>query len=323
MKIAIIGSIHQSGLNILKENNFDILEIVNLEINSLKKELEEVDGIVLRTAELKENVLSKCKNLKIIARHGVGYDNVDINFLNKNNIALGITGTSNAVSVAEHVMTMFLYLTKKINISDSLVKKGDFIKKNTLPSFFELYNKNILILGFGRIGRELAKRCLSFDTKVYVFDPFIDNEIIKQHNCIPIESKEEGIRVADYISIHMPLNEKTKNFISYDEFKISKNNLILVNTARGGIINEEALFQALKNKSILGAGLDVFENEPPIKNHPLLSLNNILLTPHNAALTLECRTRMSIEACENIVYFLNKNRKLNEKNIVNSNLIKS
>ena len=323
MKIAIIGSIHQSGLNILKENNFDILEIVNLEINSLKKELEEVDGIVLRTAELKENVLSKCKNLKIIARHGVGYDNVDIKFLNKNNIALGITGTSNAVSVAEHVMTMFLYLTKKINISDSLVKKGDFIKKNTLPSFFELYNKNILILGFGRIGRELAKRCLSFDTKVYVFDPFIDNEIIKQHNCIPIESKEEGIRVADYISIHMPLNEKTKNFISYDEFKISKNNLILVNTARGGIINEEALFQALKNKSILGAGLDVFENEPPIKNHPLLSLNNILLTPHNAALTLECRTRMSIEACENIIYFLNKNRKLNEKNIVNSNLIKS
>ena len=323
MKIAIIGSIHQSGLNILKENNFDILEIVNLEINSLKKELEEVDGIVLRTAELKENVLSKCKNLKIIARHGVGYDNVDIKFLNKNNIALGITGTSNEVSVAEHVMTMFLYLAKKINISDSLVKKGDFIKKNTLPSFFELYNKNILILGFGRIGRELAKRCLSFDTKVYVFDPFIDNEIIKQHNCIPIESKEEGIRVADYISIHMPLNEKTKNFISYDEFKISKNNLILVNTARGGIINEEALFQALKNKSILGAGLDVFENEPPIKNHPLLSLNNILLTPHNAALTLECRTRMSIEACENIVYFLNKNRKLNEKNIVNSNLIKS
>tara|TARA_Y100000996_G_scaffold408214_1_gene386927 strand:- start:57 stop:1028 length:972 start_codon:yes stop_codon:yes gene_type:complete len=323
MKIAIIGSIHQSGLNILKENNFDILEIVNLEINSLKKELQEVDGIVLRTAELKENVLSKCKNLKIIARHGVGYDNVDIKFLNKNNIALGITGTSNAVSVAEHVMTMFLYLAKKINISDSLVKKGDFIKKNTLPSFFELYNKNILILGFGRIGRELAKRCLSFDTKVYVFDPFIDNEIIKQHNCIPIESKEEGIRVADYISIHMPLNEKTKNFISYDEFKISKNNLILVNTARGGIINEEALFQALKNKSILGAGLDVFENEPPIKNHPLLSLNNILLTPHNAALTLECRTRMSIEACENIVYFLNKNRKLNEKNIVNSNLIKS
>ena len=136
MKIAIIGSIHQSGLNILKENNFDILEIVNLEINSLKKELEEVDGIVLRTAELKENVLSKCKNLKIIARHGVGYDNVDIKFLNKNNIALGITGTSNAVSVAEHVMTMFLYLAKKINISDSLVKKGDFIKKNTLPSFF-------------------------------------------------------------------------------------------------------------------------------------------------------------------------------------------
>ena len=117
MKIAIVGSIHQSGLNILKENNFDIVEITNFEINSLKKELEEVDGIVLRTAQLKENELSECKNLKIISRHGVGYDNVDIEYLNKNKIAFGITSTSNAVSVAEHVMTMFLYLTKKINVS--------------------------------------------------------------------------------------------------------------------------------------------------------------------------------------------------------------
>ena len=139
MKIAIVGSIHQSGLNILKENNFDIVEIVNFEINSLKKELEEVDGIVLRTAQLKENELSKCKNLKIISRHGVGYDNVDIEYLNKNKIALGITSTSNAVSVAEHVMTMFLYLSKKINVSDKLTKDGNFEKKAELPEFFEIY----------------------------------------------------------------------------------------------------------------------------------------------------------------------------------------
>tara|TARA_B100000427_G_scaffold319500_1_gene317791 strand:+ start:2503 stop:3474 length:972 start_codon:yes stop_codon:yes gene_type:complete len=316
MKIAIVGSIHQSGLNILKENNFDIVEIVNFEINSLKKELEEVDGIVLRTAQLKENELSKCKNLKIISRHGVGYDNVDIEYLNKNKIALGITSTSNAVSVAEHVMTMFLYLSKKINVSDKLTKDGNFEKKAELPEFFEIYKKNVFILGFGRIGQALAKRCLGFESNVYVYDPYIDEKIIKEKNCYPINFNE-GIKIADYISFHLPLNKQTKNLFSYDEFKKCKNNLIIVNTSRGGIVNEKALYESLREKKILGAGLDVFETEPPEKNHLLYSLENILLTPHNSALTLECRKRMSIETCQNIIYYLTKDKKINKNNLVN------
>ena len=151
MKIAIMGSIHQDGIDKIKDNNFDYFEVTNFETNPLINELKDVDAIVLRTAELKENVLSHCKKLKIIARHGVGYDNVDTKYLDKNKIALGITGTANAVSVAEHVMTMFLYLTKKINNSDLATKRGNFNERNTLPEFFELYKKNILILGFGRI----------------------------------------------------------------------------------------------------------------------------------------------------------------------------
>ena len=180
MKIAIMGSIHQDGIDKIKDNSFDYFEITNFETNSLINELGDVDAIVLRTAELKENVLSHCKKLKIIARHGVGYDNVDSKYLDENKIALGITGTANAVSVAEHVMTMFLYLTKKINNSDLATKRGNFNERNTLPEFFELYKKNILILGFGRIGQELAKRCIGFDTKIYIFDPFVDKKLLKK-----------------------------------------------------------------------------------------------------------------------------------------------
>ena len=321
MKIALIGKIHEDGLKILEKEKANILEINNLDENSLIEKLKDIDGIVLRTAKLNSKVLSECSKLKIIVRHGVGYDNVDLKYLNNNNIALGITSTSNAVSVAEHVLTLFLYLTKNLHLSDQLTRNGKFQDKLNLPNFFELYKKNILILGFGRIGQEVAKRCLGFESKVYVYDPFVDNQYIINNNCIPIE-KKEGYKIADYITIHLPLNEKTKNLISLEEFTLFKKNLILVNTARGGIINEKELFNALKEKKIAGAGLDVFENEPPPKNHPLFNLDNIVLSPHNAALTLECRKRMAIESCETVIYFLNKNKKLNDNNIVNKDFIK-
>ena len=321
MKIALIGKIHEDGLKILEKEKANILEINNLDEISLIEKLKDIDGIVLRTAKLNSKVLSECLKLKIIVRHGVGYDNVDLKYLNNNNIALGITSTSNAVSVAEHVLTLFLYLTKNLHLSDQLTRNGKFQDKFNLPNFFELYKKNILILGFGRIGQEVAKRCLGFESNVYVYDPFVDNQYIINNNCIPVE-KQEGYKIADYITIHLPLNEKTKNLISLEEFTLFKKNLILVNTARGGIINEKELFNALKEKKIAGAGLDVFENEPPPKNHPLFNLDNIVLSPHNAALTLECRKRMAIESCETVMYFLNKNKKLNYNNIVNKEFVK-
>jgi len=316
MKIAIMGKIHSDGLEILKKNNLENFEINDFEENFLINKLCDVDGIVIRTANLTSNILSKCENLKIVSRHGVGYDNVDSNYLTKNGIPLAITGTSNAVSVAEHVMTMFLYLTKNIHLSNNLVKSGNFKKKSELPDFFELYRKKILILGFGRIGQELAKRCLGFDMEVYIYDPFVSKNTIIEKNCFPID-KKEGLEIADYISIHMPLNNNTKNFLSFTEFDLVKKNLIVVNTARGGIINEEALLEAIKKNKIKGAGLDVFENEPPIQKHPFFEQENILLTPHNAALTLECRKRMSVESCTNVINYLLNKKKLNKTNIVN------
>jgi len=316
MKIGIIGEIHNDGWDILRKNNYECFQLPNIEEKTLINDLQDVDGILLRTANLHNGILNHCKKLKIISRHGVGYDNLDVSFLNKNNIALTITSTSNAVSVAEHVLTFFLILTKKIHLSDKLTKEGKFKQKSTLPNFFELFKKNIMIFGFGRIGQAVAKRCLGFDCNVYVHDPFVPNEKIKELNCNPID-KNEGLKLADYISLHLPLNNDTKNFISKEEISLLKSNAIIVNTSRGGIVNEKDLFDALKNHNILGAGLDVFEIEPPDAKHPLFELDNILLTPHNAALTLECRKRMAVEAADNIVNYLSKNKDLNYNNFVN------
>ena len=316
MKVAVLGKVDQKGLSFLKENEFKVIEIENFEIQYLKEQLKDVDGILLRTTKLDKEILEHCDNLKIISRHGVGYDNVDLDFLNENKIALCITSTSNAVSVAEHVLSFFIYLTKNLSLSDSLVKEGNFEKRSQLPNFFELYKKKVLIIGFGRIGKEVAKRCLGFDMEVYVYDPFLDNEIIIRNQCIPIE-KNQGLAIADFITIHLPLNRDTKNFISQTELNLMRKNSILVNTSRGGIVNENDLCIALDSKKIQGAGMDVFVSEPPESNHPFFKLDNILLTPHNAALTLECRERMSLEASQNIVFFLNNMSELNVENLVN------
>ena len=316
MKIAVMGEIHPDGWKIFEENNLESFELLNFEENNLKKELSEVDAILLRTARLSNDVLSYCNKLKIVSRHGVGYDNVNVDYLNKKNIALGITSTSNAVSVAEHVLTSFLYLSKNIHLSDKLTREGKFNDKSSLPNFFELYQKNIVIFGFGRIGKAVAKRCLGFEANVYVYDPFVSKDVVEENNCKVVD-KINGLKIADYISIHLPLNSETKNFIDEQELSIMKETAIVVNTARGGIINEASLVNALQNKKILGAGLDVFEKEPPDENHPLFNLDNVILSPHNAALTIECRKRMAVESAENIAFFLIDNKKLNLNNIVN------
>ena len=152
--------------------------------------------------------------------------------------------------------------------------------------------------------------------EVLVYDPFVNNQKIVSSNCKPI-NKIEGFKIADYISIHLPLNKNTENLISYETFKLFKKNLILINTARGGIVNENALYDALKSNKILGAGIDVFTREPPPQNHKLFNLQNIILTPHNSALTLECRKRMSIESCTNVFNYIHDQNNLNKSNIVN------
>jgi len=213
-------------------------------------------------------------------------------------------------------VAFFVQLTKNIHVYDELTRKGKLQEKGNLPSFFELYQKNVLILGFGRIGQAVAKRCLGFEMNVYVYDPYVSKDTIEKMGCHSI-SIEDSLKLADFVSVHLPLNDETKNFINAKNLQEMKDSCVIVNTARGGIINEQDLYHVLKDKKLRAAGLDVYEQEPPPSDHPLFNLSNVLLTPHNAALTLECRMRMAVEVCETVSFYLKNKEKLNHQNIIN------
>ena len=309
-KIAIIEKIDEDGLALLDKNpNFEYELIENLNKDNLIKELPKFDAVTLRVAKLDKDILQHCKRLKVISRHGVGIDNVDLNYIKNNNIALLITATANSLAVAEHVMYMMLSLSKGVVSYDLSVREGNFKNNINKIETFELYNKEILIAGFGRIGKNLIKRCLGFEMKVNVFDPFVEEKIIKSFGGNKVNNLKNSIISADFVSIHMPLNEKTKNLIDIGVLKSMKKNAIIINTARGGIINEEDLDSALNSKLIFAAGLDVFEKEPPDINNPLLKNKKVLLSPHSATFTKECKSRMSIETVQNIIDFFEKKTK--------------
>ena len=182
-------------------------------------------------------------------------------------------------------------------------QKGNFKKNAHAIETLEMYNKVIFIVGFGRIGQTLIKRCIGFDMKVNVFDPFVDKKIIEQFGGKKIESLEDGLKNCDYLSLHVPLTNNTKNLINYTKLRLMKKNSIVINTARGGIINELDLNKALEENIIFGAGLDVFNEEPINLNNSLLNNDKVLLSPHSATFTNECKSRMSIEATKNIIDF--------------------
>ena len=314
-KILVIQPIHDAGIELLKNNSdyeFEIVENVNPEF--LKSKIKDCDGISIRTAKLTSDVIEVADKLKIISRHGVGYDNIDLKSSKQKNLTLAITATANAVAVAEHVMFMLLNISKRKNMYDSTVKEGKFNDRNKLPKTVELWNKNILIAGFGRIGQALIKRCLGFEMKVFVYDPFVSKDIIEKLGGIKVDSMEEVCKDMDAISLHIPLNDKTKNIINYDLLKNMKRNCIIINAARGGIVNEMDLDKALKENLIFGAGLDVFEIEPPEANNPLLKNDKVFLSPHTAAFTEECMTRMGKETVQNIIDFFDK--KLEKSKII-------
>ena len=307
-KIAVIEQIHEDGLEILdKSSKYEYELITNVSEENLIKKLPEFDGCTLRVSKLNENILKHCPNLKVISRHGVGYDNVDLPFIKKRNISLLITATANAVAVAEHVIYMMLSISKSINRYDQEVRSGYFKKNASAIETLELFKKEILIVGFGRIGKSLIKRCLGFEMKVNIFDPFVSKEVISQFGGNKIDNFDEGLKKCDYLSLHIPLTEKTKNMINISKLKIMKKNSIIINTSRGGIINELDLNKALNENIIFGAGLDVFEKEPINIDNPILKNKKVLLSPHSATFTNECKSRMSVETTKNIIdFFENK-----------------
>ncbi len=309
LKIAIVDKMHEDGIKLLKDNSKFNCEIIeDLSKENLLSKLPNFDGITLRRGKIDAEILEKCKKLKVISRHGVGYDNVDIDFLKKNNISLLVTGTTTSTSPAEHIMFMILNISKGMNLYDDSVRNGKFdtimhMKHKT----FELSNKKILIVGFGRIGKKLIKRCLGFEMKVYVYDPFVEKKVVESFGGKKINNLDDALKETDILSLSVPLTKTTNNMINLEKIKLMKKTSIIINTSRGGVINEHDLNEALNKEIIYGAGLDVFKKEPPDNKNPLLKNKKVLLSPHAATFTKECTSDMAIQTAQNIIdFFENK-----------------
>ena len=314
-KILIIQSIDKAGIDLLdKQSNYEYEIVEDIKPENIKQKIKDCDAISLRTSKITSDILESADKLKLISRHGVGFDNIDLDSSKKNGIKIAITATANAVAVAEHVIFMLLSISKRRNMYDDSVKSGNFAERTKLPKTMEIWNKNILIAGFGRIGQSLIKRCLGFEMNVFVYDPFVSSEKIEEMGGKKVDNLIESVKDMDAISLHMPLNNETENMINYDLLKTLRKNCIIINAARGGIINEIDLDKALNENIIFGAGMDVFKNEPPEKENPLLKNDKVFLSPHSATFTEECLRRMAKETIQNIIDFFNE--KLDRSKIV-------
>ena len=307
-RILVIQKVHEKGMELIKNHpNFEVDVTDDASEENLKKKIQNCDGVSIRIANLSGNVMDQAKNLKIVSRHGVGYDNIDLKYAKDKDIKIAITANANAVTVSEHVFFNLLNISKRKDLFDKTVREGNFKDRNKLPKTIELWKKNFLIAGFGRIGQALIKRCLGFEMNVYVYDPFVTKEKIETLGGQKVDNIHDAVKSMDVISLHMPLTDKTKNLINYEILKTMKKNCIIINAARGGIINEADLDKALNENLIFGAGIDVFEIEPPDDNNPLLKNEKVFLSPHAAAFTEECMTRMGMETIQNIIdFFENK-----------------
>jgi len=317
-KIGIIDTMKEKGINLLKSyKNFDCEIVTDLSRENLLLKLPEFDGITLRRGKIDREILDKCDKLKVISRHGVGYDSVDTKCLKEKGITLLVAHNSTSTSPAEHIMFMIINIYKGVSIFDTMVRNGDFVKAIHLniEQNFELFDKTVLIAGFGRIGKKLIKKCLGFDMKVLVFDPYVDDTTITSFGGVKTSTLEEGLKKADILSLSLPLNSKTKNFITLKEMKLMKKSSIIINAARGGVVNEEDLNNALDNNIIAFAGIDVFEKEPPEPTNPLITNKKVVLSPHAATFTKEGLESMAVETAQNIIDFF-------ENKIENTKIVK-
>ena len=320
-KVLVVQGLHEEGIKML-ENRSDIEHEVLMsdDENEISEAAKDVHAITVRTANISQKIIENAKNLLVVSRHGVGYDSIDIKTLSEQKVPLTIAAHSNMISVAEHAMFFLLALSKNVFYYDDFTRKADWSTRWNIKAW-DLAEKKILIVGYGRIGSRVVKRALAFDMKVYVYDPYVDNKIISSSGAIPTDFIQDILSEMDAVSIHCPRNQETENMFSKKEFDQMKNTSFIINCARGGIINEKDLFNALNDDVISGAGLDVFDIEPAPKSNPLLNLNkNVILSPHIAGVTVEATVRMAKETVQNVLDVFDE--KINEKVIVNNEILR-
>ncbi|MGB9937446.1 MAG: phosphoglycerate dehydrogenase [Methanobacterium sp.] len=289
-KVIIADQINEKGIEDLKEVAEVVVDTAITQEELINK-IEDFDAIIVRSrTKVTRDVIAAAKKLKIIARAGVGVDNVDVEAATEKGIMVVNAPESTSITVAEHSFGLIMSLARKISIADKSVKEGKWEKSRFMG--MELYGKTLGIIGMGRIGTQVAIRAKAFGMDIMVYDPYITEEAGAELGVTVVEL-DYLLRNSDVMTIHVPLTPETKHLIAKKEFEIMKENAIIVNCARGGIINEDDLYEALKEGKIGGAGLDVFEQEPP-EGSPLLELDNLVATPHIGASTKEAQRDAAI-----------------------------
>ncbi|MDA9714648.1 hydroxyacid dehydrogenase [bacterium] len=314
-KVLVVQGLHEQGLEMLKQrSDIEFKVLLSDDENEILEAAKDVNGITVRTAQITEKIINSSKNLQVISRHGVGYDSINLKSLNNKKIPLTIAAHSNMISVSEQAMFFLLALNKNIFYYDDFTRKGDWTNRWDVKAW-DLAGKNIMVIGFGRIGSNFVKRALAFDMNVYVYDPYVDHKKIKKSGAIAIENFKDNLSKMDAITLHCPKNEKTTNLFTKKEFQKMKKDAFIINCARGGILNEEDLYQALLNEKIAGAGLDVFDVEPTPSSNLLFKLKNVILSPHIAGVTVESTIRMATETVQNVLDVFDN--KVNKSVVVN------
>ncbi|MGI9384914.1 MAG: hydroxyacid dehydrogenase, partial [Methyloligellaceae bacterium] len=270
------------------------------EPGAIREAIVDAHGVTVRLARLTEEMLEQAPNLEIVSRHGVGCDSVPVDYLTGRGVPVAITSGANSNSVAEHTLMMMLSLARGAADYDQSTRRAVW-RDPALPQTIELADRTILIIGFGRIGRLVAALCRAFGMRVLLCDIALDAERAERLGCERADDYRAALGEADFVTLHVPLADDTRNMIGADEITRMRDGAYLINCARGGIVDEIALVEALKSGKLAGAGLDVFEQEPVQPDHPLFALSNVILSPHSSAMTEEGMRRMGLMTAGNVL----------------------
>ncbi len=300
-RVLVIQPLHAKGIAILEaRDDVEIVHCDSIDENEIAEAARDVHAFTVRTARITRRIIDMAPDLMAVSRHGVGYDAVDLETLNERGIPLCIAVHSNMVSVAEQAMAMLLALAKDVFRYDRVARQDNWRDRYPVRGF-DLESKKLLIVGFGRIGSRVAKRANGFDMEVFAYDPYVDDAMIRAGGAEPISDYNAVLGDMDAVAVHCMKTAETTNMFATPQFRAMKPTACIVNCARGGIIDEAALHNALTSGEIRSAGIDVLVDEPSSADHPLFTLDNVILSPHIAGVTIESTERMAIQTVDNVL----------------------
>jgi len=304
-RVLVTEFIHDDGIALLADrSDVELIQADDARPETLARLLPGVHGVAVRTAKLTEDLLALSNDLEVVSRHGVGCDNVAVDYLTGRNIPVAIAAGANSTSVAELTFALLLTLTRRVREIDHAVRSGNYAARAELLAL-ELEGANLLVIGFGRVGRKVAARARAFGMNVTVADIALDRELADELGCKAVGDFRPELAAADVVTLHVPLDDSTRHFVSAAEFGAMKRGAILINCARGGIVDEAALLAALKDGQLSGAGIDVYSTEPPPLDGPvfkdLLQRDDVILAPHAGAASHGAMRSMAVMAAQNIL----------------------